>query len=253
MKLEKKYWKNAKICNKWHYFLSPSSKDEANIAKHKQSYLHFVKEEQKLVSAKCLATEWLFNDLNNEKLSVREYFAGAGISSVIIQNIVDTNNHKVGDIDKDCCEQLKTLDNMIVTNEDGHKAILHNEKYDVKVCDFPHNSIIQIARGKWSNFIGLFNSKPKYVIWTDTARTYPISIHKKRYEKEYGKQGLTDYKEYFEWMSDWLLDYTGYSIQKVAYRGKNANYILASRANFTQVEHKNFSLEDECEGFKWIT
>jgi len=253
MKLEKKLWKQAKICSKWDYYLSPSVKDESNITKHKQSYLHFVKEKQKLVSAKCLATSWLLNDLQDEKLSVREYFAGAGISSVIIQNIVDTNNHKVGDLDKDCCEQLKTLNNMEVVHEDGHKSILNNESYDLKVCDFPHNSIIQISRGKWSNFLALFNSKPKYVVWTDTARTYPLSIHKKRYEKEFNKNGLNNYEDYFEFMSDWLLDYTGYTIQKVAYRGSNANYILASKANWTQIEHKSFTLEDECEGFVWIT
>jgi len=252
MKSEKKLWEQAKICEKWDYYLSPSNKDESKIKKHKQSYLHFVKEKQNLVSAKCLATSWLLNDLKNENLSVREYFAGAGISSVIIRNIVNTTNHKVGDLDKDCCEQLKTLNDMEVVHEDGHKALLNNENYDLKVCDFPHSSIIQISRGKWSNFRAAFISKPKYVVWTDTARTYPLSIHKRKYEKEFNKVGLNNYQNYFEFMSDWLLYHTGYSVQKVAYRGKNANYILASRGDSINIQHKSFALEDECKGFTWI-
>ena len=51
-------------------------------------------------------------------------------------------------------------------------------------------------------------------------------------------------------MSKWLESNTGYAINKVAYRGKNANYILAS-PNKNILEHKYFNLENEYKGFVW--
>ena len=241
--------KQAIICDKWDYRLNNNYKDESHKENSKRSYLYFVQEKQELVSSKCLATEWLIKDLADSYLTIREYFAGAGVSTIIFQNVIKPTEHVAGDLDYECYNQLSSIKGIKSLHEDGHKSILKNEKFDIKICDFPKSSIIQITRGLWSNFLALFLSKPKYVIWTDTSRTYPISIHKEKYEKIL-QQNINNYEEYFEAMSKWLESNTGYSINKVAYRGKNANYILAS-PNKNILEHKYFNLENEYKGFVW--
>ena len=167
-----------------------------------------------------------------------------------MKNIIKPTLHIAGDINYECFKQLASIKNITSKHEDGHKAILKNENIDIKICDFPKSSIIQITRGMWSNFLALFISKPRYVIWTDTSRTYPISIHKNKYEQIL-KKNINSYEEYFEAMSSWLKNNTGYSINKVAYRGKNANYIMASQIN-KKLEHKYFEIEKSFKGFVWV-
>ena len=82
------------------------------------------------------------------------------------------------------------------------------------MLDFPHSSIIHLKRGKWSNFLGAFISKPEIVCWTDTSMTYSIKIHGSNYAKELNTNKLDSYSEYFEAMSDWLYGQVGYSLVK---------------------------------------
>jgi len=238
------------LCNKYKFDINVPLKDESKRKKNNQSYLHFIATRQDLVSAKCNATKWLLDNINiNKEYSVREYFAGVGIQATIIQNLLKVKNHKVSDIDEECYNQLKADNRWIAFKEDGHKAILDNENYNIKMLDFPHSSIIHLKRGKWLNFLASFISKPEIVCWTDTSMTYSIKVHGSNYSKELNVKELKNFTEYFQAMSKWLYQNVGYSIQKVAYRGKNAAYIKAIKGEHN-LEEKRFEIKDNLDGFK---
>ena len=230
--------------------INVSLKDESNKKRNEQSYLHFITSRQDLVSAKCIATEWLLEDVNvDREYSIREYFAGVGIQATLLQNMLNVTKHKVSDIDLECFNQLKEDKRWESLKEDGHKAILDNEYYDIKMLDFPHSSIIHLKRGKWSNFLASFICKPEIVCWTDTSMTYSIKIHGSNYSKELNISSLNSYSDYFKAMSDWLYGQVGYSIAKVAYRAKNAAYIKAIKGKHNLTE-KSFPLDKSNPGFK---
>ena len=163
--------------------------------------------------------------------------------------MLNVTKHKVSDIDLECFNQLKEDKRWESLKEDGHKAILDNQYYDIKMLDFPHSSIIHLKRGKWSNFLGAFISKPEIVCWTDTSMTYSIKIHGSNYAKELNVSSLNSYSDYFKAMSDWLYGQVGYSIAKVAYRAKNAAYIKAIKGKHNLTE-KSFPLDKSNSGFK---
>jgi len=238
------------LCNKYEFKINVALKDESNKKRNDQSYLHFITSRQDLVSAKCIATEWLLEDVNiNKEYSIREYFAGVGIQATLLQNMLNVKKHKVSDIDLECFNQLKEDNRWKSFKEDGHKAILNNEYFDIKMLDFPHSSIIHLKRGKWSNFLASFISKPEIVCWTDTSMTYSIKIHGSNYAKELNVSSLNSFSEYFKAMSDWLYSQVGYSIVKVAYRAKNAAYIKAIKGKHNLTE-KSFPLDKYNKGFK---
>jgi hypothetical protein len=240
----------ALLCNKYDFEINVSLKDESNKKRNEQSYLHFITSRQDLVSAKCIATEWLLEDVNvDREYSIREYFAGVGIQATLLQNMLNVTKHKVSDIDLECFNQLKEDKRWESLKEDGHKAILDNEYYDIKMLDFPHSSIIHLKRGKWSNFLASFICKPEIVCWTDTSMTYSIKIHGSNYSKELNISSLNSYSDYFKAMSDWLYGQVGYSIAKVAYRAKNAAYIKAIKGKHNLTE-KSFPLDKSNPGFK---
>ena len=229
----------ALLCNKYEFEINVSLKDESNKKRNEQSYLHFITSRQDLVSAKCIATEWLLEDVNvDREYSIREYFAGVGIQATLLQNMLNVTKHKVSDIDLECFNQLKEDKRWESLKEDGHKAILDNEYYDIKMLDFPHSSIIHLKRGKWSNFLASFICKPEIVCWTDTSMTYSIKIHGSNYSKELNISSLNSYSDYFKAMSDWLYGQVGYSIAKVAYRAKNAAYIKAIKGKHNLTENE---------------
>ena len=240
----------ALLCNKYEFEINVSLKGESNKKRNEQSYLHFITSRQDLVSAKCIATEWLLEDVNvDREYSIREYFAGVGIQATLLQNTLTVTKHKVSDIDLECFNQLKEHKRWESLKEDGHKAILDNEYYDIKMLDFPHSSIIHLKRGKWSNFLASFICKPEIVCWTDTSMTYSIKIHGSNYSKELNISSLNSYSDYFKAMSDWLYGQVGYSIAKVAYRAKNAAYIKAIKGKHNLTE-KSFPLDKSNPGFK---
>jgi len=240
----------ALLCNKYEFNINVPLKDESEKKRNDQSYLHFITSRQDLVSAKCIATEWLLEDIRtNREHSVREYFAGVGLQSTLIQNMINVKEHKVSDIDINCYKQLKEDKRWVATQEDGNKAILQNENFNIKMLDFPHSSIIHLKRGKWSNFLAVFISNPEIVIWTDTSMTYSIKIHGSNYAKELNTTTLNSYSEYFKAMSKWLYTQVGYSLVKVAYRAKNAAYIKAIKGKHNLIE-KSFPINDSNLGFK---
>tara|TARA_R110000744_G_C19218557_1_gene546851 strand:+ start:67 stop:804 length:738 start_codon:yes stop_codon:yes gene_type:complete len=241
--------KKYKLANKYNYSLYVDNINEDNKATHKQSYLHFVSQRKDLVSAKCFATDWLIKDIDNSEYSLIEYFAGVGISSEIYKQKLNIKEHKVIELDINCYRQLSNMKNMKVKLEDGHKAILKYVNYDIKVCDWGTGTIVQYTRGKWTNFLALFINQPKYVIWTDTSVAFPAQHSSfKIYAKELNTEFFSTYKDYYKSMSEWLFFNSGYSISKIAYRGKNACYILAKKGQH-EIEEKIFTLKNYDNGF----
>ena len=90
------------LCNKYEFSINVPLKDESNKKRNDQSYLHFITSRQDLVSAKCIATEWLLNDVNiNKEYSIREYFAGVGIQATLLQNMLNVNL-----VPQDSCQMI---------------------------------------------------------------------------------------------------------------------------------------------------
>lgn len=241
--------KKYKLANKYNYSLYVDNINEDDKAIHKQSYLHFVSQRKDLVSAKCYATDWLIEDINNNEYSLVEYFAGVGISSEIYKQKLNIKKHRVIEIDKNCYKQLINIKNTKATLEDGHKAILKYMEYDIKVCDWGTGTIVQYNRGKWTNFLAMFINEPKYVIWTDTSVAFPVQHSSfKIFANELGVKNFESYSNYYNAMSEWLFYNVGYSICKIAYRGKNACYILAEAGKHT-IKEKKFTLDNYKDGF----
>ncbi len=249
--------RTAMLCNKWKMTF-PDFVDEASKDVHARSYLHYIYNETDLVAAKCLATEWLLkNSIDDSKnYSAREYMAGAGIQSTIIQNTYSVFPHIVSDIDEKCCEHIENQAwkfPLICTREDAKKSILieYNPSTDIRVVDFPNSSILTIIKYWQSQFDLLFKNNPKMVVWTDTAISYPIKIHGEKYSRLLGVE-LKDWSDYYKAYSFWLYKRYNYSIFKVAVRGRNASYFCALPGRFEEPVVKKFSLEECREGFYFL-
>jgi hypothetical protein len=236
----------AKICGKWEIVFAQPVESEKDLDLNERSYLHFIAAKPELVAAKCWATEWLLTDLVEEGCSLVEYLAGAGVQAVIARNVLVPREHLVLERDKKCCEHLMSLG--IQTVElDANKSMFEFEDYEVKFADFPSSSVISVQK-KWKGFLNLFESGPKLVVWTDTACSYPISIHGGKYAKEFGMELLESWEDYVESYSKWLFKKTGFSIKKAAFRGRNAVYFAAVPGE-CDTEIKWFALQDCETGF----
>ena len=72
----------ALLCNKYEFKINVPLKDESDKKRNDQSYLHFITSRQDLVSAKCIATEWLLEDVNiNKEYSHKRIFCWCRYSS----------------------------------------------------------------------------------------------------------------------------------------------------------------------------
>lgn len=245
----------ALICGKWELPFNVELKDESSIALHKRSYIHYIREHQDLVSAKCRATEWLLAPLQVYKsLSIREYMAGVGIQSSIIQGLLDVSRHVASELDHDCCKQLLSDHWKVpieVREEDAKHAILRDDDsdYSVYFIDFPASSIVQILKVWDTHFTHIFRKNPLAVVWTDTSISYPIKIHGPRYSEIFGVN-LQSQHDYIVEYSRWCHKRYGYSILRAAKRGSNALYFLGVRTE-TPVEPElgTFLLDSGQAGF----
>lgn len=242
---------SAIICDKWNLDFHIKIQAENDVEKHNRSYMHYISEHTPLVAAKCWATKWALESINSDiKYTVREYFAGVGIMTTIIQGLFDISHHVANELDKKCVEQLK-LNNwkfpVSASYADATKSLLENDSSDLKFLDFPSSSILHLKR-KWKDgFNKAFESKPKLVMWTDTSVTYPISIHGPKYSKELDYPIETK-QDYIKGISAWLYSTFGYSIKRAAFRANNAVYLAAIPGQWI-VEFKHFPKEENETGF----
>ena len=236
----------AVICGKWELAFNETISNEFEVPLNERSYLHFVLAKPEFVSAKCLATEWLLTGLIEKGCSLVEYLAGVGIQATIAKNLLVPRKHLLLERDGNCCSHLRSL-GFEVEEEDANRSMFEYDNFDVKFADFPSSSVISVQK-KWKGFFHLFKSKPKLVVWTDTACSYPLSIHGAKYAKEFGAEELESWDDYVVKYSDFLYKRVGYSIKRAAVRGKNAIYFAAVPGE-CEVDIKKFPLSECAEGF----
>ena len=242
--------KIATLCGEWTLeFHVPIETEELPVKK--RSYLHYIAAKPDILSSKCWATKWLLQDACKREVTIKEYLAGVGLVSTILQGMFNVRRHVVNEINQKCVTQLRCDGRFTVTHKDCRKVMKREgENFDIKCFDFPHSSIIQIKRGKWSpGFLKAFDTHPDIVIWTDTSVVYHINVHGPKYAKELDVEKVESHDHYFELISNWLFESVGYSIDKVAYRGKNAAYIKAVPKKPEPISFKHFPL-DIPDGFK---
>lgn len=243
--------KTAKVCETWKLTFNHFS-DEKNVSLHNRSYLHYAFQHIELVAAKAWATKWLFENIlpKDEKYSVREYMAGIGIQTLIIQQTFNLSNHIAGELDEGCVKHLSENEwkfPIIVKHQNANDAVLDKDTSDIKLLDLPNSSILQITT-KWKDiFYKLFESNPKLIVWTDTSVTYPMSLHGEKYSKIFS-ENVTDKYEYVNAYSRWLYKNFGYSIKRAAFRGTNAVY-FAALPRVHETETKSFPLKEYSNGF----
>ena len=238
----------ARICERWELPVNVDLKNEDDLGLHSRSYIHYAATHKDLVSAKCWATKWLLETVDNDKTksySVVEYFSGIGVMTTIIRNVFNIENHFALEMDDRCCQQIRSsFPDVTVGKADFKKLARMEADYDLKFLDFPSSSIAQLhTKWKIENFLIMFSSKPKMVVWTDTSVCYPMILHGKSYRKYFGKTNeITSVDDYLAEFSTWLFEKTGYTITTVAQRASNALYIAAVPGDHRVINFKKFDL-----------
>lgn len=234
---------HATLMGKWTLPFNIELQSEDDVDLHKRSYIHYLASHQPLVAAKVAATTWaLEKTLLDESKSYtsREYLAGVGVMTCIITNVLKISNQILGELDASCVEQLRRTDwgvPTVVKHENVIDALQEKDESDLKFLDFPNSSILQLKK-QWKGFEKAFESSPKFVMWTDTSVTYPMSIHGKKYSDLLG-QVVTTKEEYVEGMSEWLYRNYGYSLVRAAFRDRNAVYLTSAPGKY-KLEMKHF-------------
>lgn len=161
---------SALICEKWELPLYVQIEDESSKNKSSRSYLHYIHSHAGMVSAKCLATEWLLSGVERG-LSIIEYFGGAGVVSCIARNMIGPKKHIAIDRDERCATQLKgLLGDKCARAGDARKEILAIDEYfDIHILDFPKFTALTATQSFSKQLFKIFSTNPRYVIITDTA------------------------------------------------------------------------------------
>lgn len=234
---------NALICQQW--TLPLLSGLTAYTCETERSYLRYVWAKAPQVSAKCWATEWLLRDVVAE--SVCEYFAGAGITATIMKHVCGAHQFTLVEKSAACVQQLTyAFPEQRVVQGDARKVA--GCAADVAVLDFPRFTITQ-AQGRWRTPLkAIFDTVPKAVLITDTSLSY-FSVHRQLYSAKLGMACET-HEDYCRAYSRWLYEETGYSVMRVAVRGKNAVYMLTMPQVCSDIERKDFPVRKDCvDGF----
>ena len=210
------------LAGKWKLPFHIKLHAENDVELHKRSYIHYLADHQPLVAAKVAATEWSLKRtlLDPEKsYTSREYLAGVGVMTCIITNMLKLSSQVLGELDAECVEQLR-LNDWGVPTEVKHESVIDalqvEDNSDLKFLDFPNSSILQLQK-QWKGFENAFNSKPKFVMWTDTSVTYPTSLHGEKYSELLGVK-VTNKEEYVLGISQWFYKNFGYSLLRAAFR-----------------------------------
>jgi len=242
------------LCNKYELPLNFDLKAEDDVSTYKQSYAHFVAEKPGLVAAKAAATDWLLDILNPDlEYTSREYFAGVGIVTCILNNKFKITSQVLSDSHDGCVAQLNSVDwntPTLVRKEDARKTMGEANSSDLKFYDFPASSILHLNK-KWSGLKSGFSSQPKLLVWTDTSCAYPYTIHGKRYAAELGLEKVENREEYISGVSSWLYSNFGYSIARAAIRGTNAMYFAALPGQ-NNCAVKAFTIKENEDSFKIV-
>ena len=249
--------RTAKLLGKYDLPINIPLADESDRTKGKRSYAHYLSAQQPLVATKVAATAWLLDKTPLDparSYTSREYLAGVGICTTLITKMLNISSQTLNEVDDSCLQQLESVDWGVPTTVKKakfKKSILEEDDSDLKFLDFPSSSILTLQT-KWAGFERVFDSKPSLVVWTDTAVTYPLSLHGAKYASILGKRP-ENREEYVQAISEWLSSRFGYSLVRAAFRGRNAVYLSATPGEhtpelgyFLKTEHLDaFSMGDE--------
>ena len=236
---------NALICQQWTLPLLGGL--SAYTRETEQSYLRYVWAKAPQVSAKCWATAWLMQGVTAQ--SACEYFAGAGITATIIQNLCGVRELTLVEKSEDCLRQLAyAFPGQRIVQSDARKFSTAQQKADLAVLDFPRFTITQ-AQGRWRLPLkAIFETAPMAAVITDTSLSY-FPVHRQLYSGKLG-MALATHEDYCRAYSRWLYEETGYSVTRVAARGANAVYMLVRPQVCGDIERKAFPVrKDSVDGF----
>jgi|TARA_R110000796_G_scaffold103194_1_gene212362 hypothetical protein len=248
--------KIAKVCKEWDLNFNIELKSEEDTSLHSRSYIHYAAQHTELVACKSWATKWLLEDIvdSTKEYNVREYMAGIGVQTCIIQNLFKVKKHIVSELDEGCVEHLSNTNfdpKPEVRFENAQESLMEDDSSNLKFLDLPNSSILQIEK-KWKDgFYKLFDSNPELVVWTDTSVTYPMSLHGEKYSKLLSSPSINNKEEYVDSYSKWLYNKFGYSIGRAAFRARNAVYFAAIPGDH-KTESKSFPVKETEDGFYFI-
>lgn len=239
--------RNARLCDKWDFPVTATLPELH--AKH-GSYLSYLAHSRDRVASKCLATEWLFQGVC--VASAREYFAGVGLTAMIITHVCRVERWRLGETSDECLRQLAelSLPGAEVVQEPAKKALLNPGDYELHVLDFPAFTMTRLLNG-WAAPLGaLFQAKPRYVMVTDTALSY-LSVHARKYSLLSGVP-VHDADSYVAGLNRVLNTQYGYQVTRCAQRGRDALYVLVEPGQGNGFEFKAFGLKESAHGFAWV-
>lgn len=177
--------------------------------------------------------------------SALELFAGAGMMSIMLRDLVAPNTHKLYDIDNGCVGHLSSMD--------FDADVIDAFKVGADVCgeyDFIsldcNATLIKLQSDPYSALFDVtLASGPDIVHLSDNALAY-LHANGKAYFNRFGVE-VSNIRDYINLMSKWSYDNYGYSVT-VAYHTRHNLHMLLEYTKPTIVDIHKFTGDTH----KWL-
>lgn len=152
----------------------------------------------------------------SEIYTAREWFGGVGAHSLIIQGLVQPEQHLVSDYSPAAVKHLQQLlapmEGASAVQLDAYQDLGHR-RYDLVGLDFGDNTVWGTRDGEQHRGLldRVFQSGPTAVVMTDIACRY-LHLHRTRYESLLGAGTCATYATYLEALVGRLELLYGYSL-----------------------------------------
>jgi len=176
---------------------------------------------------------------------VIEFFGGSGFQTMIIQKIIQPNQHLVYDISEICVEHMKRMfpgQFVDVRRADSFERF-KIDKCDTAICDFNTFTALRLVddRKVESSLKKLLEREQlKYVTITDSSKT-KMHLNNKVYQKwlDYEIENFVDYCKGF---SRYLFKEFGFSVKKVNYHyGASILFLQRAPVPENEIQFQDFS------------
>lgn len=157
--------------------------------------------------------------------TVREYFGGMGVQSLVIQQLFRPQDHIVRDYSSGAVEYLRELlsgrGGVQVHQADAYDLNSTDHRADLVGLDFGNFTAHRLRPGQKQRSLldAVMLAEPKAVVLTDIAGPR-LHLHRARYGEVLGLPGyapLRDYPHYLDALSDWLRAHYGYVVAQGFY------------------------------------
>ncbi len=242
-------FRRAVICQRWTIdFLKHEHRSGGSA--FGKSYLDEIDDHLADASANATAMNFLL-ELLPAKMDVVEFFGGAGIQSVIIQEQLQPRQHVIMEQDDACIRQLEMMfedkdKDIVIFKSDATRLIGRMVIGDLFVLDW--NSWTISHWPKWKEAWGrLMERNPTGgVIWFDSSWSY-FHMNRERYGKIL-KRKMTDRSSYSRALSNFFQKRFGYRITRAAYCPRGTYYLMQRIAGTAMQELKAYP---NSRGFVW--